>query len=222
MVEIIFKDKNLIAVKKPAGMPTQPDPTGDVDLMTATAEMLLEKGERNSLWLVHRLDRVVGGVVVFARSKAAAARLSQIVAEHEANKEYLAVVHGECRGGLYEDYLFKDTKKSKSFVVDRERQGVKLARLECHPVSSVTTERGVYTLVKVRLFTGRFHQIRVQLSHRSNSIVGDGKYGSRDNRAKMPALFSSGLAFTMDGVEYVLRSAPDKSEYPWSLFCDLL
>ena len=90
-IEILYKDKNLIAVKKPIGVAVQPDPTGDLDLMTALSGELRERGERSDLWLVHRLDRVVGGVVVFAANKKYAAILSELVSGHTMVKEYLAV-----------------------------------------------------------------------------------------------------------------------------------
>ena len=216
-MEVLFNDKNLIAIKKPSGMPSQSDPTGDDDAMTLTSEMLRAMGERGELWLVHRLDRVVGGVLVFAKNKVAAAELSERVADKSAKKEYLAVVEGECLGGIYTDLLFKDSKKGKAFVVDRKRVGVKEASLECEPLSSVATDRGVKTLVRVRLFTGRFHQIRAQLSSRGNSIVGDGKYGSHDNRCS-PALFSARLSFACCGKSYDIKALPELSEYPWALF----
>lgn len=216
-MEILFNDKNLIAVKKPFGMPSQSDPTGDVDAMTAASEALRAMGEQGNLWLVHRLDRVVGGVLVFAKNKTAAAELSARVADKSAKKEYLAVVHGECQGGIFTDFLFKDSKKGKAFVVDRKRAGVKEASLECEPLSAVTTEQGVKTLVLVRLFTGRFHQIRAQLSSRGNSIVGDGKYGSHDNRCS-PALFSARLSFECCGKSYDIKALPELAEYPWALF----
>ncbi len=217
-MEILYKDKNLIAINKPAGMPVQPDPTSDKDALTLMGEMLSEMGENSALWLVHRLDRVVGGTVVFARNKRTAAALSELFSSQNTEKEYLAVVEGRAEGGVLIDYLYKDAAKGKAFVVDRKRAGVKEAKLEYTPLSSVECERGTYTLVRVRLHTGRFHQIRAQLSHRGTSIVGDGKYGSHDNRAKMPALFSSRLAFSALGRDYDIKKSPDKESYPWSLF----
>jgi len=199
-------------------MPVQPDPTADKDALTLTGEMLSEMGEASALWLVHRLDRVVGGTVVFARNKRTAAALSELFSSQNTEKEYLAIVEGVAEGGVLEDLLYKDSAKGKAFVVDRKRAGVKEARLEYAPIATADTERGVYTLVRVKLHTGRFHQIRAQLSHRGTSIVGDGKYGSHDNRAKMPALFSSRLSFSVFGRNYDIKKSPDKESYPWSLF----
>ena len=217
-MEILYKNKSLIAINKPAGVPVQPDPTTDKDAMTMCAEILAEEGENNALWLVHRLDRVVGGTVVFARNKQTAAALSELFSSQSTEKEYLAVVEGVAEGGMLEDLLFKDTAKGKAFVVDRKRAGVKEAKLEYTPLQGVESERGVYTLIRVKLHTGRFHQIRAQLSSRGMPIVGDGKYGSHDNRAKMPALFSCRLAFTTGGKTYDIKKSPDNESYPWSLF----
>lgn len=220
-MEVLYKDKNLIAINKPAGIPVQPDPTADKDAMSLTSEILAESGEQNALWLVHRLDRVVGGTVVFARNKRYAATLSELFSAQNTVKEYLAVVEGEAEGGVLEDLLFKDSAKGKAFVVERKRQGVKEARLEYTPLATADTERGVYTLIRVRLHTGRFHQIRAQLSSRGMPIVGDGKYGSHDNRAKTPALFSTRLSFVACGRSYDIKSSPDKNSYPWSLFSEV-
>lgn len=217
-MEILYKDKNLIAINKPAGIPVQPDPTSDKDAMSLCAEILAEQGENNALWLVHRLDRVVGGTVVFARNKRTAAALSELFSTQSTEKEYLAVVEGVAEGGVLEDFLYKDAAKGKAFVVDRKRAGVKEAKLEYAPIATAETERGTYTLVRVKLHTGRFHQIRAQLSSRGMPIVGDGKYGSHDNRAKMPALFSSRLGFTLGTKSYNIKKIPDKESYPWSLF----
>ena len=218
-MEILYKDKNLIAVCKPAGMPSQPDPSGDTDAMTLLAEMLGNTGDKNTaLYLVHRLDRVVGGVLVFARNKDYAARLSTIMSERGAKKEYLAIVEGEAEGGILTDYLYKDARMGKSFVVDRKRSGVKEAKLEYTPLSKAETENGPKTLIEVRLHTGRFHQIRAQLSSRKLPIVGDGKYGSRDNKARFPALFAFRLTFEIEGKTYEFKKMPDIENYPWSIF----
>lgn len=217
-MEILYMDKRLVAVNKPAGVPSQPDPTGAADAMTLASRALTERGEDGALWLVHRLDRVVGGVLIFARSKAAAAELCGEIAEKSAVKEYLAVVEGECEGGVLEDLLYKDARVGKSFVVDRKRVGVKEARLEYSPLASVKTERGARTLVAVRLHTGRFHQIRAQFSSRGMPIAGDGKYGSHDNRAHTPALLAARLTVASGGGQVRVSTSPDIGAYPWSLF----
>jgi len=218
MIEILYKNSDFIAVYKPAGVPSQSDTTGDLDAMSASAGALRELGEDSRLWLVHRLDRVVGGILIFARNKAAASSLSELVGGNGMEKKYLAVVHGEAIDGKLVDYLYKDARQGKAFVVKEGKNGAKRAELECSALASVKTERGAYTLVRVKLHTGRFHQIRAQLSSRGASIVGDGKYGSRDNKAKMPALFSSSLAFEFGKEKFEIKRLPDINSYPWSLF----
>lgn len=218
MLEILYKDRHVLAVIKPAGIPSQPDPSGAPDAMSLARATLAEQGEPSDLWLVHRLDRVVGGILVFARTKKAAGELSSLFATHEAEKCYLAVTEGEVPRGELSDLLYKDAAKGKSFVVDRARAGVKEARLIAEPISATDTEGGARSLVRVTLLTGRFHQIRAQLSYRGASIVGDGKYGSRDKGARMPALYAYRLNFTLFGRKYAFRVRPDTAAYPWSLF----
>ena len=156
MTQIIHKTKNFVIINKPAGVPTQSDTTGDEDAMTMTSRMLSSQGEPSDLWLVHRLDRVVSGLVVFARSKAFAAALSELVGGRGMEKEYLAVVEGRALGGVMRDLLYKDSKKGKAFVVDTERRGAKKAELEYTPLAFIETERGIRTLVRIRLHMGRF------------------------------------------------------------------
>ncbi len=218
MTEIVYKTRDFVVALKPAGMPTQSDTSGDEDAMLLTSRALSDMGEPSDLWLVHRLDRVVGGLLVFARNKATAASLSELVGGRGMEKEYLAVVEGRAEGGVMRDFLFKDSKKGKSFVVDTERRGAKLAELEYTPLAFAEGERGVRTLVKIKLHTGRFHQIRAQFSSRGHSLVGDGKYGSHDNKAKAPALFASRLAFVLKGKNTEAFALPDLDAYPWSIF----
>jgi len=195
-------------------MPSQSDPSGDVDAMSATAELLCSLGESGALWLVHRLDRVVGGLLVFARTSRAAAELSSAFASEGVKKEYIAVAEGSPEGGTYVDVIYKDARAGKAFVVSRERRGAKRAELYCEPLSS----RDGRTLVRVALKTGRFHQIRVQLASRGTPLVGDGKYGSRDKGSRMPALFSCGLSFNYAGKNITASALPEITGYPWSLF----
>lgn len=216
MVEIIKLDKNLVIIYKHAGTPSQPDPSGDPDAMTEAAELLASRGEDSRLWLVHRLDRTVSGLLVFARNGRAAAELSRISADGSMGKLYLAVVEGVPEDGLYTDYLYKDARLSKAFVTDRSRRGVKLAELECTKISS----KGNKSLCRVRLHTGRYHQIRVQLASRKCPIVGDGKYGSRDKGARMPALTAYRLDFILFGKHYSAVRLPGAHEYPWCEFAN--
>lgn len=217
-MEILFKDKNIAVVYKPAGIPSQSDPSGDEDIMKIASDELEAIGESKALWLVHRLDRTVGGLMVVARNKKVAASLSAIVGSERFEKEYLAVLDGEADGGVLTDYIYKDSLKGKAFVAKSERKGVKFAELVYSPIESVETPNGIKTLVRVKLHTGRFHQIRVQFASRGKPLTGDGKYGSRDNKAKMPALFAFRLAFDINGKRIEVKKLPDGNEYPWSLF----
>lgn len=215
---ILFKDKNIAVVYKPAGIPSQSDLSGDDDMMKITSRELCELCENENLWLVHRLDRTVGGLMVFARNKNAAASLSATVGSKDFEKEYLAVLDGKAEGGILTDYIYKDSKKGKAFVAKSERVGVKLAKLEYSVIDSIDTPHGTKTLVRIKLHTGRFHQIRVQFASRGTPLSGDGKYGSRDNKAKMPALFAFRLSFDINGKRIETKKLPDGNEYPWSLF----
>ena len=217
-MEILYKDKNVLAVFKSPAIASQPDPTGDKDAMTLASGMLSDMGENSDLYLVHRLDRVVGGILVFARNKKSAAALSELISTHAAEKDYLAVVDGVAEGGRLVDLLFKDSAAGKSFVVDRMRAGVKEARLTYEPIKTLDIDGRAATLVKIRLETGRFHQIRAQFSSRKMSLLGDKKYGSRDAKAKMPALFAYHLGFELFGKRYDFEKKPDTQTYPWSCF----
>jgi 23S rRNA pseudouridine1911/1915/1917 synthase len=218
MPKIIYKSKNAVVIEKPVGMPAQSDPTGDLDAMTATSMKLGELGERDALWLVHRLDRNVGGVMAFARSSESAAKLSREIADGIFEKEYLAVAEGRVESGSMSDYLFKDSTKSKAFVVNGARKGAKLALLDCECLETAETESGELSLVRIKLKTGRFHQIRAQLSARGTPLVGDQKYGSRVRGARTPALFACRLATASvrDGKGIV--AYPDTEQFPWNLF----
>ena len=215
---IVLENKHFVVINKPCGMPSQSDPSGDKDAMTLTSELLRDKGLNPTLFLIHRLDRVVGGLMVFARSKEAASVLSTAVAERSMTKEYFAVIPGKPEGGVMVDYIFKDASLGKAFVTDRKRNGVKDARLEYSVCRTITTDKGEISLVRVKLGTGRFHQIRCQFASRKMPLIGDKKYGSRDAMAKTPSLFASHLSFEYKGEKFDAFALPDLTKYPWSLF----
>ena len=217
VVEILYKTKNAVVIYKPSGIPSQSDPSGDPDAMTLTSEKLKALGENGDLWLIHRLDRVVGGLIVFARNKKYAALLSEYVKERLLTKEYLAVVDGDAESARLENLIYRDARAAKAFIVDRERQGVKDARLSFEKLAVANTERGTKTLIRVSLETGRFHQIRAQLSHIKHPITGDGKYGSRDKTHGI-ALMAAHLAISLPGETIDVSHLPDIDTYPWSLF----
>ena len=190
---ILYSDNGLVACIKPVGLDSESA------LPAALKEQL--GGE---IFPIHRLDQNVGGVMVFARTKAAAAALSKAVQEGRMVKEYVAMVHGTPpETGDWEDFLFKDSRKNKVFVVKKERKGVKYARLEFDRLHA-----GETSLVHVRLHTGRSHQIRVQFSSRGFPLVGDHKYGSRDT-ATAPMLFSCRITFPWKGETKIFEARPD-------------
>ena len=192
-MEILFSDKDLVICIKPVGLDSE------VQVPAALTEQL-----GGQTFPIHRLDKNVGGVMVFARNKQAAATLSKAVQEGTMVKEYVAVVHGAPpETGDWEDLLWKDPQKNKVFVVKRQRGGVKKARLEFKTLRS-----GETSLVRVRLHTGRSHQIRVQFSSRGFPLVGDHKYGSRDPRTD-PMLFSCCISFPWKGSVMRYEAFPD-------------
>lgn len=194
-MEILFENRDFVACVKPVGLDSESQVPG------ALREQL--GGE---IFPLHRLDKNVGGVMVFARNKKAAADLSDTIAKGEMVKEYVALVHGTPPAeGDWEDLLFKDSRKNKVFVVKRQRAGVKAARLTYQLVKA-----GEQSLVHIRLYTGRSHQIRVQFSSRGFPLVGDHKYGSRDER-KEPMLFSRRISFPYKGQAYVFEKEPEWS-----------
>lgn len=218
MIEIVSKTNDYVIIYKPAGMPSQSDPGGDMDAMTACSALLRDSDESGELYLIHRLDRVVGGLLVFARNKKSAAALSALVSGRDFLKEYIAVVPGRPEGGVMRDFLYKDATLGKAFVTDRKRAGVKEAELEYSVLDSINVDGRELSLVKIRLNTGRFHQIRAQFASRKMPLIGDKKYGSRDFRAKMPALYAVNIGFELNGKTVDESRLPNLSEYPWSLF----
>lgn len=213
---IVYKNKNTVIINKPVGMPSQSDPSGDPDAMSKTSELLASLGEPSDLWLVHRLDRTVGGLIAFARNKKSAAALSETVKNGDIEKKYFAVCHGSADEGEYRDFLFKDNATSKAYVVKTERRGAKEALLNAHKID----EQSGMSLMSVELITGRYHQIRAQFSARGNSLVGDKKYGSRDTERRTPSLFSYYLSFMLFGKRITAKARPDIDKYPWSLFSE--
>lgn len=192
-MEILYSDAQFAIVCKPVGM----------DSEKAMPEELVRRlgGE---CYPIHRLDLNVGGLMVYARNKKAAADLSRAVQEGSMVKEYVAAVHGvPPETGDWEDLLWKDSAKNKVFVVKRERRGVKKARLEFRRLSDADPCR-----VRIRLHTGRSHQIRVQFASRGFPLVGDHKYGARDE-ADAPMLFSCALTFPFRGKTHHFEKLPE-------------
>ena len=192
-MEILYSDKNIIVCIKPVGLDSEKQ---------VPENLKTELG--GEIFTLHRLDLNVGGVMVYARNKKTASELSRAIQDGLMIKEYLATVHGTPpESGDWEDLLFKDSRKNKVFVVKRMRKGVKKARLEF-----VRLNEGENSLVKIRLHTGRSHQIRVQFASRGFPLVGDHKYGSRDEKTA-PMLYSHKITFPYQGKEISFESTPE-------------
>lgn len=197
MLKILYEDNHIIVVVKEPGIPSQADKTKDADMLTIIKQYLKEKYNKPGnvyLGLVHRLDRSVGGVMVFAKTSKAASRLSEQVREKQFRKNYIAVVKGKFNNqkGIMQDYLVKDERMNKSFVTSKEHKNAKFSELEYEVIKY--DERTNMSLVKIDLKTGRHHQIRVQFSSRGHSLCGDTKYGTR-SRSKQLALWAYKLRF---------------------------
>ena len=191
-ISVLFEDAHIIVVKKPTALVCESTAKKD-----GLAD-LLEERTGGYIGTVHRLDRGVGGVMVYAKTPAAAAKLSAAVQARELKKEYLAVVRGalEPPCGEMRDLLFHDRRQNKTFVVERQRAGVKEALLEYDTIEQLKTARGEEcSLVHVLLHTGRTHQIRVQFASRGHTLLGDGKYGARGDNRQI-ALFATRLSFS--------------------------
>ena len=182
-MELLYSDRDIVVCLKPVGLDSE-----------SQVSAALQEQLGGEIFPLHRLDKNVGGVMVYARTKAAAAQLSKLIQEDRMVKEYVACVHGTPpETGDWEDLLWKDSKKNKVFVVKRMRGGVKAARLTFSRLQS-----GEISLVRIRLYTGRSHQIRVQFASRKFPLVGDHKYGAKDE-ARAPMLFSCCITFPMRG-----------------------
>lgn len=175
---ILYDDNDIVVCVKPQGVISQGDSSGKTNMVT----LLKEKLECD-IFPIHRLDKETGGVMVFAKSSKSAAELSRAVANNDIKKEYLALVHNEITtlSDTLTDLLFFDRQRNKSYVVKRERKGVKKAILDYKVLSVNQIENNTYTLIKVLLKTGRTHQIRVQFASRGHSLMGDKKYGADDS-----------------------------------------
>lgn len=191
-MDILYFDNDIAVCVKPVGLDSEHQ---------VPSELQTQLG--GEYYTVHRLDKNVGGVMVYARNSAAAAALSRAIQEGTMIKEYVALVHGTPpESGDWTDLLWKDSTKNKVFVVRRERKGVKKARLE---FTRLTQDDP--SLVRVRLHTGRSHQIRVQFASRGFPLVGDHKYGARDD-SPAPFLFSCCLSFPLNGRQHRYEAFP--------------
>lgn len=216
-IKIIYEDKDILAVEKPPKIPCQSDKTCDEDVMSIL--------DRSYLGLVHRLDRPVGGVMVYAKDEKANSFLSKEISARRLYKEYLTVVCGkpENSTGELRDYLKKLRTINMSKVVDKGTNGAKEAILEYEVLESKDTdEYGTLSLLKVILKTGRHHQIRVQLSHAGFPIWGDNKYNKTFVKKKewtQISLWSYKIGFNHPrSKEYISYTSLPYDEYPWNYF----
>ncbi len=200
MINVLYEDNHILVVEKPINIPVQEDNSGDTDFLTQLKAYLKEKYNKPGnvyLGLVHRLDRPVGGVMVFAKTSKAASRLSEQIRSNKMNKIYHAVVYGKVETkGTMEDYLLKNSKLNKSFVDSKGKHSI----LNYELVSFKEN----YSLVKVHLVTGRSHQIRVQFSSRNHPLYGDQKYNVNAKANKQICLFASSLSFVHPTTKKIL------------------
>lgn len=195
-MELLHEDPDIVVCRKEAGMDSETD-----------VPMTLREQIGGEVFPVHRLDRGTAGLMVYARTRPAAAALSREITEGRFQKEYLAMVHG-CppQEGVWEDLLFKDSRRNKVFVVGRQRAGVRKAKLSYRVIRP-----GEESLVRIFLETGRSHQIRVQFSSRGYPLVGDHKYGSRSKLTE-PLLFSASVSFPWKGRVLRFEANPQWAE----------
>ena len=215
-MKVLYEDNHIIVVIKEPNIPSQSDKTGDVDILTMVKNYVKEKYNKPGeayIGLVHRLDRPVGGLMVFARTSKAASRLSEQVRNKIFKKKYLAVVDGifDEKNGTLIDYLYKDERNNISKVVPETKKNAKLAKLD-YEVLNYDDKRDL-SLVKIDLHTGRHHQIRVQMAHAGHSLFGDQKYGTR-GKGKQIRLWAYEIEFEHPTTKVQLKF----TDYPdWTM-----
>jgi len=218
-VEILYEDNHLLVVIKPVNMPMQADASGDTDLLSLLKEYRrVHENKPGEAWLglVHRLDRPTGGICVFAKTSKAASRLSDQIRTNRLIKEYHCVVEGRFQEltGAYQDWLLKDHRQNQSIVTKSQEPGAKLASLDYQVLFQTAT----MVLVKVRLYTGRSHQIRVQFAAHGHPLWGDHRYGHGQSHQQL-ALWASSLTFAHPvSKEELTFTAPLPDTEPWNLF----
>lgn len=220
-IPILYEDNHLLVVEKLVNIPVQEDSTGDRDMLSmlkADLKARYNKPGNVFLGLVHRLDRPVGGVMVFAKTSKAASRLSDSIRRNAFDKKYLAVVRGNPpkKQARLEHYLLKDRRENKVSAVSSQHQQGKRALLDYEVIG----KKEQLSLLSIQLHTGRSHQIRVQLSETGNPLYGDQKYGQNVNRkGQQIALWAHTLAFEHPTKKEMMefKSSPP-TEYPWNIF----
>ena len=214
-INIVYEDNHLLVVEKPINIPVQEDSSKDIDLLNILKEYIKEKYSKPGnvyVGLVHRLDRPVGGIMVFAKTSKAASRLSNQIRENKFNKIYIAVVENNISdSGKLEDYLLKDHKKN---IVKVDKNG-KLSKLEYKKLDY----KDNLSLVEIKLETGRSHQIRVQFSNNGNPLFGDQKYNKNSKVGEQLALFAKKIEFYHPIKNELLSFELDiPNRYPFNIF----
>lgn len=215
---ILYEDAHLVICLKPPGVLSEDSEKGRC-MPALLREHYRAQGKSDYIATVHRLDKIVGGVMVFSRRRQVTGQLTAAIARHEITKEYLAVLRGhpEKAEDTLTDLLFRDAAHNKSYVVKRMRKGVREARLSYREIARTDA----LSLVRIQLHTGRTHQIRVQFASRGLPLLGDIRYGSRDERCTA-ALWSYRLALRHPVTgETVDVSALPPEGYPWQLFGEI-
>jgi len=215
-MNILYEDNHCIAVVKPHGLLTQGDETGDVSLFDEVKDFIKERDKKPGnvfLGLVHRLDRPVGGIVLFAKTSKGASRLSEQFASRQVEKKYLALVEGEPKKkkGTVVQFLKKNHKTNVVEAFDHQVPEAQLAELEYRVVKTEKKDGRIFSFIEVEPKTGRSHQIRVALTSLNTPIVGDKKYGSGLSRNGQIALCAVGLVFyqPVTGEKIELKTEPD-------------
>lgn len=219
MIKIIYEDNHLLVVEKPINMLVQADCTNDQDLLSILKEDIKKRYQKSGnvyLGLIHRLDRPVGGVMVFAKTSKAASRLSEQIKNHQVQKKYYAVVEGilEKKEGTWIDYLKKDEKTNKTYIDQTGKKAILNYK--------VLDQKSHYSLIDIDLKTGRSHQIRVQFSSHGYPLYGDQKYNTHSKEKEQIALYAYKLSFLhpITKEKMTFQCLP-KKEYPWNLFATM-
>ncbi len=223
-LNVIYEDNHIIVVEKIVNVPSQEDKTEDIDMLTIIKQYLIKKYNKPGdayVGLVHRLDRPVGGVMVFAKTSKAASRLSEQVRNKTFKKKYLVIVNGKMpkQKGILKDYLLKNEKKNISKVVNSNTKNAKLAELDYEVLKY--DDKLNLSVLKINLHTGRHHQIRVQLSSRDHSIYGDQKYGGRGHGKQICLwAYSLSIEHPITKKEMTFKLLP-KEEGSWKILEDI-
>lgn len=217
-LNVLYEDNHIIVVEKKPNILSQADSTKDIDLLTMVKDYVKEKYNKPGnvyIGLVHRLDRPVGGIMVFARTSKAASRLSKDIADHNFTKKYLAVVRGklDSESGRFEDRILKQ-EDGKSIISDQGKEAILEYKVIDYDKESDTS------LVSINLLTGRHHQIRVQFASHNHPLCGDQKYGNIQDKTQI-ALYAYEISFTHPVSKEIMnfKLLPKDNEYFKKYLC---